>query len=109
MVANTTLTMDVAVTAEERADRWAFYVHEFGFTVYAKTREEGSEVVREAIAALLNSFDDDNEKLRGFLNSHRVKHHFGVAGGAVPRSREIGTALAAPERREIEVALAAAG
>ena len=80
MAASTTLTMDVAVTAEERADRWAFYVHEFGFTVYAQTRQEEGEVVREAVAALLGSFDGDGEKLREFLNAHGVKHHFGASG-----------------------------
>ena len=95
MAANTTLTLDVAVTAEERADRWAFYVHEFGFTVYAQTRQEESEVVREAIAALLNSFDGNDEKLRDFLNAHGVKHHFGASGGTAPRRREIEVALAA--------------
>ena len=95
MAANTTLTLDVAVTAEERANRWAFYVHEFGFTVYAPTRQEESEVVREAVAALLNSFDGNDERLREFLNAHGVKHHFGASVGTFPRRREIEVALAA--------------
>lgn len=52
-----TLTLAVHVTAEEHEDRWAFYVHEFGFTVYGNSEEEGHERVAEAVTALLKSFD----------------------------------------------------
>lgn len=97
-----TLRMDVSVLTEKREDRWAFYVHEFGFTVYGKTEQEGEVAVNDAVCALLNSFRGDDSKLRKFLHAHQVKHRFGV-------SEDAGNpAFTRMEQREIEVPLAVA-
>lgn len=97
-----TLRMDVSVLTEKREDRWAFYVQEFGFTVYGKTEQEGEAAVNDAVGALLKSFRGDDLRLRKFLDARQVKHSFGTAedAGNPPLTRM--------ERREIEVPLAVA-
>ncbi len=97
-----TLRMDVSVLTEEREDRWAFYVHEFGFTVYSETEQGGEAAVNDAISALLSSFRGDDSRLRKFLDAHQVKHSFGAVEDAGDPP------LTSMVLREIEVPLAVA-
>ncbi len=93
--------MDVSVLTEKREDRWAFYVQEFGFTVYSETEKGGEEAVDDAISALLNSFRGDDEKLRKFLDAHQVKYLFSTVEAASNEGIRL-------TRREINVPLAVA-
>ncbi len=68
------ISMHITVETEERTDRWACSVPEFGFTVYGETRAEAREEVNNALNALMASFYGDLDGIAGFLEHRGVKH-----------------------------------
>ena len=68
------VSMHITVEAEPRKDHWACFVPEFGFTVYGETRESARQEVDVALQVLLDSFRQDMDAIRRFLDSRDVRY-----------------------------------
>lgn len=65
-------TVQHTVELEQRTDRWAAYVPEFGFTTYGHTQKEATEAAESALQALLDSFGEDKTAQESFIESHKA-------------------------------------
>lgn len=68
------VSMHITVEAEHRRDHWACYVPEFGFTVYGETREAARVEVDVALQVLVDSFRNDTDAVRQFLDNRNVRY-----------------------------------
>ena len=96
------VSMHITVAAEPRKDHWACFVPEFGFTVYGETRESARQEVDVALQVLLDSFRNDMDAIRRFLDSREVRYSIEGEG-----ARETATQSVVVEMSHAEVFIAA--
>lgn len=88
--------MHITVQTEQREDRWACYVPEFGFTVYGESREVAKREVDNALATLVGSFDNDLQAISRFLEGRNVNH-------SIQRDVDVHSQAPVIESRRVEV------
>ena len=88
--------MHITVQTEQREDRWACYVPEFGFTAYGESRKDANQEVDNALAALVGSFNNDQRAIRRFLESRNVNH-------CIQRDADVHVQAPVIESRRVEV------
>ncbi len=81
-----TLELILEGVEEEREDRWVVFSHSFGFFVYGETLEEAQEAMLESVTALINSFGEDDEHLRRFLDKKKVKYQLYSSAEQQPKA-----------------------
>ena len=64
----------LAVTTEERHDRWVCRSPQLGFTVYGATRSAAENEVNHALNALIGSFRQDTDAIKQYLESRQVDY-----------------------------------
>lgn len=79
--------IEIAYSPEQRENEWAFYIHDFGFRVYADTEAEGHQAVRAAINALLVALRHDRSRLTKYLDTLEVPYHIWGAPERHPLAR----------------------
>ena len=67
-----TVEMNVTVSVKQRPDRWALFVHEFGFYAYGHSLAEANQAVEDGVSALLYSVTQHDD-LPDYLNRKGVK------------------------------------
>ncbi len=68
------LDVTLTVSAEERPDCWALFVHELGFFAYGATEQAAHNRIESLLSALVASFDSDAEQVRNYLDACSVKY-----------------------------------
>ncbi len=76
-----TLRLSLRLRKEDRGDHIALWSEDFGFFTYGDTLAEAEADIERGAAVLVNSFGEDLNALKEFLDEKRVAYAFSIDGG----------------------------